>query len=110
VLLNLLALPLPIIIVRLPILPSVEPGLPLGSQILAVADIFTALNEERTYRPALERNKIFNIMYKMARERAINGDLVRLLEKNYELVNETRKISQRESAKEYAVMNPFFTG
>lgn len=84
-----------------------ESNLPLGSQIMAVADIYTALNEKRAYRPALERDESLAIMYKMVRDRAINGDLVRLLEKNYDQVNAIRETSQGESAAEYAAMNPF---
>ena len=82
-------------------------SLPLGSQIMAVADIFSALNEERSYRPAMEKNKILDIMYEMVRDRAINGDLVRLLEKNYNQVEKTMQISQDNSVKEYMAMNPF---
>jgi len=31
-------------------------------RILAVADVFDALRSERPYRPALELDKVFNIM------------------------------------------------
>jgi two-component system response regulator RpfG len=31
-------------------------------RILAVADVFDALRSERLYRPALELDKVFNIM------------------------------------------------
>lgn len=86
-----------------------ESNLPLGSQIMAVADIFTALNEGRTYRPAMAKDKILALMYQMARDNAINGDLVRLLVKNYEEVNARRQISQEVSAREYAAMNPIFS-
>lgn len=82
-------------------------SLPLGSQIMAVADIFSALNEERSYRPAMEKDNILQIMYKMVRGKAINGDLVRLLEKNYDEVNKIRRTGQEKSAREYAAMNPF---
>jgi HD-GYP domain-containing protein (c-di-GMP phosphodiesterase class II) len=85
-----------------------ESSLPLGSQIMAVADIFTALQEERTYRPPMGQAKTLDIMYKMARDRAINGDLVRVLERNYDQINYMRQVSQENSAEEYAAMNPLF--
>lgn len=85
-----------------------ESRLPLGAQIMAVADIFTALHEERTYRPAMERKESLDIMYQMAKERAINGDLVQLLEQNYDQINHWRQVSQKKSMEEYAAMNPLF--
>lgn len=86
-----------------------ESRLPLGAQIMAVADIFTALHEERTYRPAMDRKECLDMMYHMARDGAINGDLVQLLEQNYEQINYQRQISQQKSMEEYEAMNPFFT-
>lgn len=85
-----------------------ESSLPLGSQIMAVADIFTALHEERPYRPPMEKGKSLDIMYKMAHSGAINGDLVRLLESNYDQINNLRLDSQQKSGEEYMVMNPIF--
>ncbi len=85
-----------------------ESYLPLGAQIMAVADIFTALHEERTYRAAMGRKESLDIMYQMVKERAINGDLVQLLEQNYDEINHWRQVSQKQSMEEYAVMNPLF--
>ncbi len=85
-----------------------ESSLPLGSQIMAVADVFTALHEDRTYRPGMDKKESLDLMYKMAHDRAINGDLVRLLEKDYDQVNSMRQASQQDSLEEYAVLNPLF--
>lgn len=83
--------------------------LPLGSQIMAVADIFTALKEDRPYRQALGKREVLETMGKMAQDGAINGDLLLLLKENYELVNRARCDRQVRSAGEYAAMNPYFS-
>lgn len=58
--------------------------LPLGSRIVAVADIFTALTENRPYREGMSRSAVIAILDQMARERAIDGDIVAALRASYE--------------------------
>jgi len=83
-------------------------NLPLGAQILAVADVYTALNEDRPYRSALNQAESMAIMEKMASNRAINGDLVELLHKNFAEMDWRRKKAQEISAREYRDINPLF--
>ncbi len=70
--------------------------LSVGSRIMAVADIFTALTEDRPYRRGMKRDKVLSIMESMVDEGAIDGNLVGILEDNYPLINRLRKESQKD--------------
>ncbi len=54
-------------------------ALSLGSRIVAVADIFTALTEERTYHSDIMLSEVENIMYTMVQDNKIDGALVALM-------------------------------
>ncbi|ABZ82835.1 metal-dependent phosphohydrolase, hd subdomain [Heliomicrobium modesticaldum Ice1] len=58
--------------------------LSVGSRIVAVADIFSALVEDRPYRDGLSREKVESILKKMVLEKAIDGDLADLLCQHYD--------------------------
>ncbi|MBF7081833.1 HD domain-containing protein [Desulfallas sp. Bu1-1] len=54
-----------------------------GSRIMAVADIFSALVENRPYRAGLPRSKVENILAGQVSAGAIDGDIVHLLVERY---------------------------
>lgn len=58
--------------------------LPAGARILAVADIFTALTEDRPYRPGLPPEEAVVILKNLAEKKKIDGDIVSILVKNVE--------------------------
>lgn len=78
-----------------------EKDIPLGSQIMAVADIFTAISEDRPYRKGMEKEQILKVLENMALNRAINGDIVALLRDDFEFIDEERRKMQQESFAEY---------
>jgi len=51
-------------------------SLRLGSRIVAVADVFAALVEDRPYRPALSVEEVEGIMSRMVAEEKLDGNLV----------------------------------
>lgn len=51
-------------------------SLQLGSRIIAVADVFAALTEDRPYRPRMAQEKVEKIMRTMAGNRKLDADLV----------------------------------
>jgi putative nucleotidyltransferase with HDIG domain len=53
--------------------------IPLGSRIMAVADVFTALREHRPYRPGMARTDIERIMRQMASKPALDARVVEAL-------------------------------
>lgn len=54
-------------------------GLPLGSRLMAVADIFVALAEHRPYRQGLDKDSIHRIMYEMTNNGKIDRHIVDML-------------------------------
>lgn len=58
--------------------------LQMGARIVAVADIFSALTEERPYRGALEEEAVTKILYNQAKAGATDSDLTELLINNYD--------------------------
>jgi HD-GYP domain-containing protein (c-di-GMP phosphodiesterase class II) len=50
----------------------------IESRIIAVADVYGALSEDRPYRPSVQYNKIVGIMNKLAPQK-LDGDCVATL-------------------------------
>ena len=81
--------------------------LPLGSRIMAVADTFTAIAEDRPYRKGIEANKTVEILRNMACRQVLDERLVELLIKNYETIDMLRQAAQRGAVRYY---EEFFSG
>lgn len=79
-----------------------EDDLSLGSMIMAVADVFTAITEDRPYRKGLDEISASNILNNMVNSGALNSNVVKLLLNNYCAVNDVRIKAQSESAAYYA--------
>ncbi|MHB9111013.1 MAG: HD domain-containing phosphohydrolase [Thermoleophilia bacterium] len=58
--------------------------IPLGSRILAVADIFTALAEDRPYRKGMEKPGIEDILYGMVNDGKLDKRVAKTLFDNYD--------------------------
>ncbi len=78
--------------------------LPLGSRIMAVADVFTALAEDRPYRVGLAGEEILHILRDMAANEALDGALVALLQQNFAEVNDARLTAQSASRDLYQTL------
>ncbi|WP_196592844.1 HD-GYP domain-containing protein [Pectinatus sottacetonis] len=61
--------------------------LSLGSRIVAVADVFTALREDRPYRQGLPKEKILSIVLNMADNNKLDKKIVHLLAENYSTIS-----------------------
>jgi HD-GYP domain-containing protein (c-di-GMP phosphodiesterase class II) len=68
--------------------------LTLGSRLMAVADIFTALKEDRPYRDGLDHAKVCEVLDRQAASGAIDGDVVSRLQSSYETVDQARRREQ----------------
>lgn len=75
--------------------------IPLGSKIMAVADVFTAVTEPRPYRPSMERSEVINVLRDMAEKRAICGEVVRVVAENLEELTKGCIKHQSKAAKEF---------
>lgn len=72
-----------------------------GSRIMAVADIFSAITEERPYRKPMEKEQALKVLKENVDKGDIDGAIVALLEKNYERVNDARIRKSREEGRRY---------
>ncbi|HJV51270.1 MAG TPA: HD domain-containing phosphohydrolase [Noviherbaspirillum sp.] len=70
-------------------------AIPLEARIIAVADVFTAITEDRPYRRGMERADCLAVLDRQVRDGALDGDVVAALHRNFEHVQEVRHRSQR---------------
>lgn len=76
-------------------------NLPLGSRIMAVADIFTALSENRPYRKGMQKEMVIKILGDLARDNKIDAQTVELLNAHYNDVNKARIKAQKKARNRY---------
>jgi HD-GYP domain-containing protein (c-di-GMP phosphodiesterase class II) len=75
-------------------------ALTLGSRIIAVADVFTALAEDRIYRKALTSEESLQVLEEMAGS-ALSPYLVAILREHYDEINSIRIAAQMATLQEY---------
>jgi HD-GYP domain-containing protein (c-di-GMP phosphodiesterase class II) len=67
----------------------------IGSRIVSIADIFTALAEERPYRHGMNKNDAMSILKDLGNKSLLDINIIKLLDANYEqihwLTNEAQK-------------------
>ncbi|HSB33828.1 MAG TPA: HD domain-containing phosphohydrolase [Nitrospirota bacterium] len=76
-------------------------NIPRGSQIMAVADVFTAITEDRPYRRGMTRESAAKVLDRMARDSALSREIVAALNEHYEEVNTTRIQAQASASADY---------
>jgi len=75
--------------------------LPLGSRIMAVADVFTALTEPRPYRRGMDIPKVKTHLHKMARSAVLDEDVVLAIDRHMDELNHIRESAQKNAASTY---------
>ncbi|TCL72427.1 HD domain-containing protein [Hydrogenispora ethanolica] len=75
--------------------------LSLGSRIVAVADFFTALSEDRPYRPGLSREKLAQLLTERVQDGALDPHLVQLVLEQLNELNPIRQRAQADAGREY---------
>ena len=74
-----------------------------GSRIMAVADIFSAITEDRPYRAGMPREQVIRILRENVERDAIDGELVELLIAHYDEVDAARvKLSHEAGSRYYS--------
>lgn len=68
--------------------------IPLGSRIIAVADIFTAITEDRPYRKGMDRIRSIEVLDQLVLDKAIDGAIVAVLRNDYDEFHRIRSLSQ----------------
>lgn len=75
--------------------------LSLGSRIMAVADVFTAITENRPYRKGMERDRTVKVLYDMTESGALDLRIVDVLADNFDGINNKRIKAQKAADAEY---------
>ena len=75
--------------------------LSLGSRIMAVADVFTAVTEDRPYRRGMSRERSLQVLQQMAARAALDPAIVGLLERRYDEINAARAAAQKAAGRQY---------
>jgi HD-GYP domain-containing protein (c-di-GMP phosphodiesterase class II) len=73
----------------------------LGSRIMAVSDVFTAITENRPYRVGMDRQSTQRVLNSMVSQSALDPDIVNLLIDNFDEVNAACAEAQTEAVVEY---------
>ena len=74
-----------------------------GCKIMKVADVFTAITEERPYRPSMEKEKVFSILETIIEDDEQFNNIVRLLKNNYAHLVDIREVAQQDAINRYEV-------
>jgi HD-GYP domain-containing protein (c-di-GMP phosphodiesterase class II) len=79
--------------------------IPLGSRIMAVADIFTAIREKRPYREPMTKENTINVLTTMADSYEIDSSLVEIVKSNFEELDFVREKAHGDTLSEYEEFN-----
>ena len=71
------------------------------ARIMAVADIVTALTEDRPYRLGMNREKSTKILNNMADNGGVDKNIIKLVNKNFFQINDVRMQAQQDAKREY---------
>ncbi len=85
-----------------------ENRLSIGSRIMAVADNFTAITEDRPYRKGMDKKSVVKVLDEMAVNNKIDGNVVDIVKKQFEDINNNRIKAQDAAFKEYRELGNFY--
>lgn len=75
--------------------------LSLGSRIMAVADIFTAITEDRPYRKGMNKEETLKVLNNFVKNNKIDKNIVDRVAENFNEISEARKKTEIEAKKHY---------
>jgi len=76
-------------------------AIPLGARVMAVADVFTGITENRPYRKGMSREEATGVLRQMVERNELDGRIVGLLLASYEELNTIRAEAQSQAIHEY---------
>ncbi|MEQ2846847.1 HD-GYP domain-containing protein, partial [Bilophila wadsworthia] len=79
--------------------------IPLPSRIMAIADVFTALTEDRPYRKGMTPPEALRIVKGMVKQGHLDGDLSRLLCDHADELDAVRASSQAEARRGFQALH-----
>ncbi|HNR35595.1 MAG TPA: HD domain-containing protein [Candidatus Hydrogenedentes bacterium] len=75
--------------------------LPLGARVMAIADVFTSITENRPYHAGRDKDEAVRILRDMADHDKLDAPLVEMLLRHFEEINTLRIAAQTKALKEY---------
>jgi len=87
-----------------------EDDLPLGARVMAVADVFTGITENRPYRKGMAREEALGVLHGMVAKGELDARLVSLLETHFDAISRAREEAQAEAVREYGAFREALTG
>ena len=81
--------------------------LPIGSRIMAVADVFTAITEDRPYRKGMSAEEALRIIEDMAKNNSLDKSIVDVANTYFGHLNDVRLNAQLKAGREYAAIKKF---
>ncbi|RLE20570.1 MAG: phosphohydrolase [Acidobacteria bacterium] len=84
--------------------PFHERHQPIEAQIIAVADVFTAITEDRPYRSAMNLDDAAKTLRQMSANCLLDSTLVELALTHQHELDETRRLAQAEASEQYAAI------
>ncbi len=82
--------------------------LSLGAKIMAVADIFAAITEDRPYRKGMNKRESLKILKTMVKNNKIDSNIVTRLIENFNEISEARESAENRATKEYKEYRSIF--
>ena len=82
-----------------------EDDFPLQARVMAVADIITALMEDRPYRPGMTEENAAGILLNMAKNKLIDKSIVDMASSHFSHINNVREKAQQEEKDQYSSFN-----
>ena len=85
-----------------------EGELSLGARIMAIADIFTAITEDRPYRKGMNKKDSFNILNDMAKNNKIDPHIVAEAKENFDEISTAREKAEHITSRDYQEYRDIF--
>lgn len=79
--------------------------LTLEARVMAVADVFTALTEDRPYRSGMSRKSALRILLELGRRYKLDPDVVACVKQNFDEIDGVRMKAQRPVSENYEDFN-----
>lgn len=78
-----------------------EERIPLGARIMAVADVFAALTEDRPYRKSMTKKRAILLLESMTENEQLDPQVVGALLDHYDTLDLVKNQAHEEAAREY---------
>ncbi|GAM09297.1 cyclic di-GMP phosphodiesterase response regulator RpfG [Geobacter sp. OR-1] len=75
--------------------------LTMGARIMAVADVFTAITEDRPYRKGMTPEAVMSVLNSMGKSESLDVKLIEALADNFNEINQHRLAAQTAAGREY---------